>query len=222
MLSVACAFRCPASAPDRDVDQPVEPECQARAGGLDRVANIQILDVREPRSVVAPARERQREPAVLEWLVIGEVDPPVLGELRVQHHVEHAGGATGAHGRQTGNRRGIEPALADGEHLAGGPDTDKKITVGERQQAPRPLDAARDDRHANFLLERLVDVRLRWQRKPRAARRRGPGLCEQNHACQDRGAKNRATDNYRPDHGAPIKRDLSTPGFGVNFCVRPY
>ena len=30
-------LRCPARAPDRDVDQAVKPECQPRAGGLDRV-----------------------------------------------------------------------------------------------------------------------------------------------------------------------------------------
>jgi hypothetical protein len=113
--------------------------------------------------------------------VIREVDPAVLGEARMQRHVEHAGRAAEPHRRQSGERRRIEHAIADGTHLAARTHAHQEVAVRQRQQTPRPLDAVRHDTHADLLPEPLVDARLGAQRKPRRVRGRRPRLRKHEH-----------------------------------------
>lgn len=182
-------------AADGDVEQAVEAKRDVRAAGLDGIAGVELHDIREAGAGIAAAAKREGVLLLVKRLVIGEVDPLVVGKLRMHGQVEHARGARGAHGRQAGERPGIETGLPERQHLARGPDADQEIAIGQRQQAPGPLDAAREDGDLNLLLEGLIDLRLGRQREARAAWSGWPGLAK------DYGA---GEGHEHDGHGPPI------------------
>ena len=162
------------SASDRDVDQPVVGEDQARTPRRHRIAGVELLYVRQPGALVAATSERQRPGVALERLVVGEVDQAVLGELRVQRHVEHPGWPTQVHLRQAGQRYRIQLVLPNRKHLAGGAHAHQNVAIGQRQEGPRARDAMGDHRDLDLLIGRLVHAaaRLTTETAARSGRQR--------------------------------------------------
>ena len=113
-----------------------------------RVGDEDVLPVGERRAAIPPrAVHRGRGVArTFTGLRVGEVDQPVLGELRVQGHVQHAAEAGRQHGGQRADRRGIEDAIPDRAQSARTLG-DQDGAVRHKRDAPGMVEAFRHHRH---------------------------------------------------------------------------
>ena len=113
-----------------------------------RVGDEDVLAVGERRAAVPPRAVHGGRGVARAFtrLRVGEVDQPVLRELRMQRHVQHAAEAGGEHRRQRADRRRIEDAVPDCPQAARALG-DEDGAVRQKRDAPRMIEAFRQHRH---------------------------------------------------------------------------
>ena len=136
----------------------------------------------KPVALQLAARHR-RAVAALAGLGVAPVDPGVVGELRVQHHVEQAALAAGVHRRQPGHGL-AEAAVALDDAQPPGALGDEEAAVGQEGHRPRVGQPAR---HAHQLSARQPGPAAKTQHSNRISSRcMADSRCTDRRCCQSR------------------------------------
>ena len=174
-----------ARAADRHVEHAVATERDPAHFRIDVVGHEDLLHVGERLAVPRAAANGIARQVVADRLVVGEVDPAVLLECRMQHDIHQPClGAAVDHLRHSGNRVRIDHAVADDAKRAGTLG-DQNRAVGQERETVWMREALRDDRHTDLLrLGRLV--RPRTSAKGRRRQRLRPGRHNATQIAHDR------------------------------------
>jgi hypothetical protein len=126
-----------------------DPRRRAAGTRPPRFGHEQVLHLGQCRAVELAAGERRRQQAVLARLAVGEIEPAVLGEARMERDVHEAREPHRVDLRHPGHRRRVEDAVAD-DAQAAGTLGDEHVPVGQPQHRPWVDEAVGDLDDANL------------------------------------------------------------------------